>query len=834
MKSARAGIVAAGAAIAAAGFTAGKKWDDATKTIVAGTGATGDALKGLQADYQAVAKYGDGAATVIADLNTHLGLEGEALQMVAEAALKAKVDTNLFGDVSAQLGLDAEGAAGFLDQLTVASQGTGVDIDILTRTIGKSSARWQAAGGDMDDLAATVIKAADEFGPSGLRGAMSEIMQEVDKGLIPSVASLETQLGDTTGAVERTYEASKTWRDTLRETKDAALAYIGPAGDMIGALGSTASGLALAGPQMLKWIKGIKIGTIAQKAFNIVMRLNPIGLIVTAITLVGLAIYKWRDQIFGFLKGAWNTLISGLETGYNFIARLVPGMEEVSFASKMSFEPAVEAAAEVTEDLALEAETASAALSGGGDSLVASLEDTAKAAEDAAEEMRLAKRKFFHDAVIDRNKAKVAALKIEQEEAAAVAVVLEARRLQKRQFIHDAVIARNEAKVETLKIEVEEAAAALEAGKTSGTEFLNGITSTITPDRITGIFTAAFTGGGGVLGALKAIGTQLAGSFAKHFLTPFSSALSSGLAGIFGGGGAAAVAGVGGASSAAGAAGAAGGIGGIGAIGGVLGAIPVWGWVALGGLAAFAFFKGWGGPSKAEQEARATFAGFHKGVVDALGGTQRYADEVQVAINAGWDRTLAETRAGFILMGTDMGKTYDQAFADYERYQHAVKAGNTELMAQIEAEYADWRAASEETTKAVVHDADEIGRQFKGLTADEAAELGDALIGLGSKANQAFTDMHDSPCLGDLGMPLETSFLPQILAVSSAISNMPKDITIRITTVSSRRDEKYPSAPARRSCERWESVRRGRRWEARDFRAWAVRVRGAEQRHSHR
>ena len=34
MKSARAGIVAAGAAIAAAGFTAGKKWDDATKTIV--------------------------------------------------------------------------------------------------------------------------------------------------------------------------------------------------------------------------------------------------------------------------------------------------------------------------------------------------------------------------------------------------------------------------------------------------------------------------------------------------------------------------------------------------------------------------------------------------------------------------------------------------------------------------------------------------------------------------------------------------------------------------------------------------------------------------------
>ena len=70
MKSARAAITAAGAAIAAAGFTAGKKWDEATKTIVAGTGKTGAALKVIQKDYQAVAKFGDGAASAVADLNT--------------------------------------------------------------------------------------------------------------------------------------------------------------------------------------------------------------------------------------------------------------------------------------------------------------------------------------------------------------------------------------------------------------------------------------------------------------------------------------------------------------------------------------------------------------------------------------------------------------------------------------------------------------------------------------------------------------------------------------------------------------------------------------------
>ena len=141
----------------------------------------------------------------------------------------------------------------------------------------------------------------------------------------------------------------------------------------------------------------------------------------------------------------------------------------------------------------------------------------------------------------------------------------------------------------------------------------------------------------------------------------------------------------------------------LGGLGAVAAAIPGWGWAAAGIGAALFFFKGWGGPSKAEQEARAIFGGFHDGVVESLGGTQRFADEVQVAINNGWGRTLAETRAGFILMGTDMGKTYDQAFRDYERYQQAVGEGNTALMKQIEDEYAEsathatalWEGASQ-------------------------------------------------------------------------------------------------------------------------------------------
>ena len=68
------------------------------------------------------------------------------------------------------------------------------------------------------------------------------------------------------------------------------------------------------------------------------------------------------------------------------------------------------------------------------------------------------------------------------------------------------------------------------------TNFLDDVSAILSPAAISGIFTAAFTGGGGVLGALKAIGSQLAGALANSFLGPLSSAISSGIKGVFTGG----------------------------------------------------------------------------------------------------------------------------------------------------------------------------------------------------------------------------------------------------------------------------------------------------------
>ena len=125
----------------------------ATKTIVDGTGATGPALKQLQTDFQAVAKHGaNEAATAIADLNTHLGLSGPELQIVADQALKLGVNTSSLGGVLEQTGGDVDDYRQFIDDLAVAAQGTGVSAEQLLDTVSKNSARWQAGGGDVNDL----------------------------------------------------------------------------------------------------------------------------------------------------------------------------------------------------------------------------------------------------------------------------------------------------------------------------------------------------------------------------------------------------------------------------------------------------------------------------------------------------------------------------------------------------------------------------------------------------------------------------------------------------------------------------------------------------------
>ena len=223
-----------------------------------------------------------------------------------------------------------------------------------------------------------------------------------------------------------------------------------------------------------------------------------------------------------------------------------------------------------------------------------------------------------------------------------------------------------------------------ESGLSSATTWSTNFFSTMS---------SAFEGGGGFMGGIKSLATQGFGSlFLAEGATAAGGFLGS-MQGVFTA------------------------LGGIPLVGPLL---QQFGPALLKGIGKLAG-KVWGGiknlfggPSEAELLARELFSNFHKGAKAELDGTERYADEVARAVDDGWDVTLAETRAAFILWGTDAGKTYDQAFADYGKYQDAVKSGNTDLMKQIEDEYKAYRNGASATMNQVSADASTMASSVSG------------------------------------------------------------------------------------------------------------------------
>ena len=126
--------------------------------------------------------------------------------------------------------------------------------------------------------------------------------------------------------------------------------------------------------------------------------------------------------------------------------------------------------------------------------------------------------------------------------------------------------------------------------------------------------------------------------------------------------------------------------------------------VGQAALAAFgAVWKAIKRPSEEELAARESFAGIHASAVEHFGQTADYQERVAVAIADNWDRTLAETRIGFDMAAEAAGRSAAEGERLYARYQEAVKSGNTEVVASIEATYQSWideAAAAEAATTA--------------------------------------------------------------------------------------------------------------------------------------
>ncbi|MCC6238104.1 MAG: hypothetical protein IT299_11110 [Dehalococcoidia bacterium] len=167
-------LVGAGVGLAiAGGFAAlqlGETFDAAFDTIRRGTGATGEALQGLQADFKAVLKDvptdAGLASTAIADLNTRLGLTGRPLQDLAKQELNfARItgtdvaqnitdSTRLFGDWS--VATDHQSAT--LDQVFRAAQSTGIGVNNLMQKVVQFGAPLRQMGFGLDESLAMLGK----------------------------------------------------------------------------------------------------------------------------------------------------------------------------------------------------------------------------------------------------------------------------------------------------------------------------------------------------------------------------------------------------------------------------------------------------------------------------------------------------------------------------------------------------------------------------------------------------------------------------------------------------------------------------------------------------
>lgn len=169
--AAAAGAVAVGKAAIEAGkylVDLGSQFDEATDSIRIGTGATGEALDALMADfdavYSSVPTTMEDAGKAIADYNTRLGLTGEELQGVSTQAIQVAdmLGEDLGGVIESsskafqQWNIDAADMGDAMDYVFKASQSTGVGFSELMDTVQSFGPQLQEMGYSFEEATALI------------------------------------------------------------------------------------------------------------------------------------------------------------------------------------------------------------------------------------------------------------------------------------------------------------------------------------------------------------------------------------------------------------------------------------------------------------------------------------------------------------------------------------------------------------------------------------------------------------------------------------------------------------------------------------------------------
>ncbi|WP_264885676.1 phage tail tape measure protein [Dietzia sp. NCCP-2495] len=211
------GLVAVGAAaIATAGYlvSLGSDFHSMSRDIRVGTGASGEALAGLEASALSVMRTVPNAmgevGSTLADLNTRLGLTGTDLETVSRQMLELENITGIapnINDISAAMtgfGISGADTSGALDTLFRVSQATGVGVDSLASSMGKGGAALRQFGISFDESAA-LIGSLDKAGIQG-----DQVIQRLTRSLgefAEAGKDPQDALFDTVNEIDRFMEA---------------------------------------------------------------------------------------------------------------------------------------------------------------------------------------------------------------------------------------------------------------------------------------------------------------------------------------------------------------------------------------------------------------------------------------------------------------------------------------------------------------------------------------------------------------------------------------------------------------------------------------------------
>lgn len=162
-------VAAVGAAVVGIGkglYDIGSAFDEMSDTIRVGTGATGTNLAQLESVAKqvgtSVPTSFEAAGSVVADVNTRMGLTGGTLKTVASQYLEAgrilgeTVDVNTTTAAFNAFGVSGKAVTGAMDTLFRVSQATGVGMNSLASTVQTAAPLVQNLGFSFEDTASLV------------------------------------------------------------------------------------------------------------------------------------------------------------------------------------------------------------------------------------------------------------------------------------------------------------------------------------------------------------------------------------------------------------------------------------------------------------------------------------------------------------------------------------------------------------------------------------------------------------------------------------------------------------------------------------------------------